>query len=162
MKVQLSSQDRFWSKVKKNGNRDCWEWQGKRNYGYGLFSLRGETVRAHRMAYTLAVGPIPEGLLILHSCDNRACVNPAHLRLGTQKDNMCDRDDRNRRVVLRGEECTYSKLTSLQVLTIRSVYAAGGTSQSELGRRFGVCRATVNYIVHNKRWKSLLEGTVGQ
>src|ERR1700756_2891954 len=95
-------EDRFWAKVAKGPG--CWEWQGKRHYkGYGHFTVRGQgrrrTLKAHRVSWELANGPIPEGLHVLHSCDNPPCVNPDHLFLGTDMDNVHDRDAKGRRNV---------------------------------------------------------------
>lgn len=68
---------RFWPKVDKS--EECWEWTATKSGGYGMFLIRGRLHRAHRIAYELAVGPIPEGLVLHHECENQACVNPAHL-----------------------------------------------------------------------------------
>lgn len=88
----------FWSHVQKCGTNECWEWQGSLNWkGYGSLSFEGRKMRAHRVAYQLAVGPIPDGLHILHSCDNRRCCNPTHLRAGTNKENVADALTRGRR-----------------------------------------------------------------
>lgn len=89
--------DRFWDKVEKRGD-GCWEWTGMRlkqvggasPLPYGYLWVEGKMVRAHRLAYELFVAPIPEKLLVLHSCDRPWCVNPAHLRLGTAADNARD------------------------------------------------------------------------
>lgn len=84
--VRLTLEQRFWSKVDKSGT--CWEWRGgKEPRGYGHFRAGERTQKAHRVAYELTIGPIPDGLLIDHTCHNRACVNPAHLRLATHKQN---------------------------------------------------------------------------
>jgi hypothetical protein len=83
---------RFWAKVKKT--KECWEWQGTPKFGYGRFLSsrdadgRQKAIRAHRLAYQLMVGPIPEGLILDHACRNRLCVNPEHLRPVTNKQNM--------------------------------------------------------------------------
>ncbi|WP_176218048.1 HNH endonuclease signature motif containing protein [Novosphingobium sp. B1] len=75
----------------------CWEWRGKVSHnGYGQFEHKGRSWRAHRYAYTLAKGDIPPGMMVLHSCDNRRCCNPDHLRIGTAKDNWRDAFERNR------------------------------------------------------------------
>ena len=87
--------DRFWKKVDKAFG--CWLWTGSvHKSGYGQFRYMGKTQPAHRVSYELFVGPIPEGLDVLHSCDERRCVNPAHLRPGTDLDNSRDKVERGR------------------------------------------------------------------
>lgn len=79
------------------GGVGCWEWTAGRSYQeYGQFKLRGKTEVAHRLSYELFVAPVPAGLLVMHSCDNPPCVNPAHLSVGTHSDNHRDRDDKKR------------------------------------------------------------------
>lgn len=84
--------ERFWGKVERLGQDDCWEWTSvKVTGGYGCFTLNGKKNRAHRYAYELAKGPIPEGLIVDHICHNPGCVNPSHLRLATLSQNMENR-----------------------------------------------------------------------
>lgn len=153
--------ERFWSKVDKSG--ECWLWTGHRESkprgGYGRFFLAGAGVKAHRVAYELARGHIPPGLLVCHRCDVRACVNPAHLFLGTNEENMADMKakGRARTCEQRGEKNPFSKLTAEQVAVIRT-RVANGQSQASLASEFGVNSGTISRIVNNKRWAHLSEG----
>lgn len=92
MRTDLAT--RFWAKVHKTER--CWLWQGAKAWGYGKIYVEGHVIRAHRVAWEMTHGPIPEGLLVLHECDTPACVNPSHLRLGTQRENISDCRSRGR------------------------------------------------------------------
>lgn len=145
---------RFWSKVKKSEH--CWEWAGCRNRdGYGRFSVGLDEIRAHRFSWELANGNIPEGLCVLHRCDNPPCVNPDHLFLGTVQDNAIDAISKGRaRIpVLFGKSNPAARLTAAKVRKMRSL--RNSRTMRSLAAEFGVCPATVYKIVSQKTWRSL-------
>lgn len=125
----------------------CWEWNGPGGFvrGYGRC---GHATRAHRLAYTLLVGPIPPGTCVLHRCDNPSCVRPSHLFLGTQTDNVRDMDAKGRRRPASGELNGRAKLTWGQVRTIRS---RAGTNKA-VGAEFEVDPSLISLIRNNKVW----------
>lgn len=142
--------ERFNAKTRLAAN-DCIEWTaGKQNKGYGNFGFEGRTQRAHRVAYRLFVGPIPEGLCVLHTCDNRACVNPDHLWIGTQGDNIRDCCEKGR--IARGVKIGASKLNINMVLEIRQL-ALDGIPQAKIATRFSVTKGAVGQIVRKETWK---------
>lgn len=148
--------ERFESKFNKSDG--CWEWEASKTYGgYGHLKFNGTMQLAHRVAYQLYIGEIPDGLYVLHHCDNRKCVNPEHLFLGTQKDNMCDRDSKGRGVIPdnSGENHGLSKLSKKQVLEIIDKRARGFTTVA-IAKEFGVARTTISGIVCGRRWQSAL------
>ena len=143
---------RFWNKVVVVNVGECWTWTASCSRdGYGKFGLHCRTVATHRIAYELCIGPIPDGICVLHHCDNRLCVNPAHLFLGTRTDNSNDRDKKGRQA--RGETSGQAKLSDAHAIEIRIAYATRSYTQAELGRMYGVCGSAINQIVHRKQWK---------
>lgn len=145
--------ERFWQKVDIREPDQCWEWKATKNQsGYGSICVDGKMKRAHRVSYELHHGPIPEGMLVLHSCDNPSCVNPAHLHLGTHQDNMREKMNRRRCHNTACEAHGQAKLTSDQVQQIRTRYAAGGVTQKQLAEEFGVARSQIWRVVRMKGW----------
>jgi hypothetical protein len=132
------------------GGEGCWEWTAyKDKKGYGRCGSKHGEVLAHRISHIVFNGPIPSGLHVLHSCDNPSCVNPAHLRVGTNDDNVMDRHERNRWASMPGDKNPNAKLTWDEVRKIR----ADNRSQSKIGDVFGVSQITVSLIKRGKIWK---------
>lgn len=148
---------RFWAKVDIQGPDDCWNWIAcKDRGGYGYFKLNDKGLIAHRVAWKLTYGPIPEGLCACHHCDNRACVNPRHLFLGTYKDNILDMEAKGRAIHVKGEKHGCTKVTEEQVLEIRRLYALENhLSQTKIGILFGLKVAQVSNIVNRKSWSHI-------
>jgi hypothetical protein len=142
-------EDRFWSKVRKTD--DCWTWTAAvQGNGYGVFSMptghgKGRVERAHRVAWELSYGPIPEGMDVCHRCDNPPCVRPKHLFLGSWDENMADARRKGR------TERWQVKLSPVQVQEIRVRHGVLGETGASLARRFGVSPALVSMIVNEKR-----------
>lgn len=122
--------------------------------GYGSVKFEGKMQSCHRIAYLLTHGfaSIPAGQDVLHSCDNRLCVNPSHLFLGTHLDNMRDKMAKGRHVALAGEEAGNSVLTWAKVRRIRQLRETG-LSYRELGALFEVDHTTIAQIVTKRTWK---------
>lgn len=142
--------ERFEEKFVKG--EKCWVWMAhKNNKGYGVIHVNGGNLLAHRVAYQHTIGEIPEGLMVMHICDNPACVNPSHLILGTQLENMRDMDKKGRRI--KGDKASWSKLNSVQVAQIRKLYVQGGISMRALGKQFKISYTVINHIIRKKLWK---------
>lgn len=150
----------FHSRIEKpDGEDGCWIWcAGRNKKGYGIMRWRKKMTLAHRIAYELAFGEIPDGLLVLHNCpdgDNPSCVNPAHLWLGTNADNVADRVRKGRSKPRRGEQHGRAKLTADDVRNIRALYAEGELSQRQIGELYGITQQHIGHIVNHKTWKGV-------
>lgn len=165
---------RFWKKADVRGPDECWLWKASttRN-GYGQFGLgpRGQhrMISAHRFAYFLGHGVDPGAFHVCHRCDEKRCQNPAHLFLGTAADNIHDclakgrfpigenhYTQRHPEFIRVGEARQSAKLREVEVIEIRRLYAAGGTSHSILARKFGVAMETIRAIVIRKNWRHIV------
>lgn len=145
----------FWAKVDKDG--ECWLWTSAvRGRGYGVFHARlpggrWRCIGAHRAAWVLCRGVLPdESISVCHRCDNPSCVNPAHLFLGTNIDNIRDRDAKGRQA--RGERQSKAKLTEERVVALRLARAAGVMTR-DLAREFGISQWNVCFICQGRGWK---------
>lgn len=152
--------DRFNAKVNRAAPGGCWLWTGatSRN-GYGKIWDGKRNVAAHRAAFEMFVGPIGRDLWVCHSCDNPPCVNPAHLFLGTRRDNVDDMVRKGRwylggAVRTKGERINLAKLTASAVVEIRSRCGAGLRGEAvRLSRKFGVAPNTIRDVVRGRTWK---------
>ena len=172
--VDQGDVSKFWSRVDKTPGHgphgDCWVWSGARRdtqtyIGYGIVYFGHRVVGTHRLSWFLEHGWIPEGMNVLHTCDNRVCVNPSHLFLGTVLDNGLDmaRKGRSGPTVHperygRGETHPRSKLSEKQVLKITRLYKTGKFTARAIGKQFGVTDVLVGLIGKGKVWKHLHAG----
>lgn len=144
--------DRFWERVDRTDG--CWMWTGPTTKaGYGIIrsagGRNGTTLYVHRLSYEIHHGPIDDGLVVMHACDNPRCVNPSHLSIGTHGENHADMISKARHP--HGEAAPWSRLSEDDIRTIRDLHASGIT-QADIAHRFGVDRSHVSNIVHRKRW----------
>jgi hypothetical protein len=132
---------------------ECIEWSGRRqSAGYGLQSIKGKNHYVHRLEWARHNGPIPDGMVVCHTCDNPPCYNIEHLFLGTQKDNVRDMYAKGRTWQPKGEDRKNSKLIWDAVNEIRELHATGQYSQRALAKKFGVAKRTIATVVHNITW----------
>jgi len=157
----------FWKKVSVVEG-SCWIWTGAiHGTGYGIICINGRHTSPHRVSWLIHNGDIPDDLICCHRCDVRACVNPAHIFLGTQADNMNDKADKGRcnpacgdrngsrtrpDRLARGEANPRAKLTEDKVRKIRDIYALGKTSGRRIAKSFGVCPDVISSILRRKLW----------
>lgn len=148
----VSDEERFEESVARLPFHECWEWIGLRNdSGYGMLSIGGVHRRAHRLAWERSnEREVPDGLCVLHRCDNRGCVRPDHLLLGTRGENNSDCAAKNRNA--QGEVHHWAKLDEAQAAEIRS-RARGGEDPRALAAEFGVSRSTVKDIENGRSWR---------
>lgn len=144
----------FWKRVQKQ--EGCWLWTGHLiKHGYGRFNCYGSQFSAHRISWELHFGVIPDGLFVLHKCDNPSCVRPEHLFVGTQADNVRDMTKKGRAHKASGEDHASVKLTWKKVRSIRERYAAGGISVRQLAREHGLTNGAMWQAIREKTWKEI-------
>lgn len=163
----MTVEQKFWSRVDKSG--DCWIWTGSKAHGYGRFYYGNSRKAAHRFSYELANGVVLDKEYVCHSCDNPACVNPAHLFLGSQFENMRDCAAKRRNAMQRNPERSHFKTTVYRQIGERHGSAKlkesdvsemfrlfnGGKKRKEIAVQFGVSPQQVCKILSGKRWSHL-------
>lgn len=148
----MNSEEDFYKKIIKTNT--CWIWKGTvLSSGYGVIRVQGKIWRAHRYSYFLANGEINPNLVIMHSCDNKLCVNPTHLSQGTVKDNVLDMVMKGR--TLNGEKQWMSKLTEDQVRSIRLEYIPYKNSARKIAKKYGMSEIEISKIVRRLKWKHI-------
>lgn len=157
MPASTPLKDRFFSKVEMIPFHECWEWIGaKRPKGHGcLLYKRGTNIMtaAHRVSYELHRGPVPRHLFVCHKCDNPSCVNPNHLFLGTNQDNVNDMLSKGRQ--RKGSNKPGAKLNEEKARNILELYNSKKMTQSELVRKFGVTKCVIKRIITRTGWKHI-------
>lgn len=138
--------ERFGNFFKEAPNEGCWLWQGARAKGYGVIRIEGHNEGAHRVMWELVNGPVPEGLFVLHKCDVRACVNPAHLFVGNTYDNSIDCRNKKR---VAGQ-----KLSIEDVKAIREAWKNGMTKYA-LAEQYGMHHRSIWQLLVGDTWKEL-------
>jgi hypothetical protein len=151
---------RLYGNIRVNDKTGCWEWLGSLNgggYGRILIGSRKDGTRrnisTHRLSYELSCGKIPKGMEVCHKCDNRICINPDHLFIGTHQDNIDDRERKGRNVVYHGENKSNSKLTEQMVIEARLERENKKTSYQKLADKYGVCKKTIMCAIKGTSWK---------
>lgn len=148
----LSVEERFWKWTDKRGPDECWLWTGAlMSTGYGLLGRNGRPGTAHRYSVFLATGREPEGH-VCHRCDNRACVNPAHLFVGTPADNIADMVAKGRQAV--GEDASRTKLKAEQVLEIKKRLQRGESARN-IAPDYPVTLSNIYCIAAGKTWRHI-------
>lgn len=145
----------FLKKINKTAT--CWMWKGAvyAKTGYGHFNTNKKDFTTHRFSWLIHKGDIPEGLLVLHICDVRACCNPEHLYIGNHKDNVRDAVERKRLRPPKWEKHRDAKLNRISVIAIRDLYKSGQWSYARLGEKFGVSKSCIDGVVSGRHWKGL-------
>lgn len=147
--MSMTIEERLQSRLQTNEETGCWEFQGnKYEFGYGQITLDGKSVRAHRLAYSLFVGEIPEGMIVCHTCDNPPCCNPDHLFLGTHADNSKDKTNKGRQA--KGTKLPFTKLPD-DCIEQASLLRDEGLSVQEIADMFGCSKGHVYRLLKGSR-----------
>ena len=153
-----ADKQRFCERIETDERTGCHNWTGSCSTpGYGQFHWKGKQHSTHRVAWEMSRGAIPENVCVLHKCDNRRCVNPDHLFLGSHADNMHDKIAKGRSNCVRGERHSNAKLTENMVREIKWLLNfPRSISQIEIGKRYGVSYGPISQIKMGKTWRHVI------
>lgn len=153
MSYPMTAIERFWPKVQKSDG--CWIWTASvTRQGYGHFKFRGKMDKAHRVSWILHNREIPDGMCVLHECDNPSCVNPGHLFLGSNDDNVADRVRKGRSGSAKGESHGRAKLKQGDVAVIRERLSRGD-QQKDIALDYGVSPPCIGYLARGETWNAV-------
>lgn len=154
--MSKSMETRFWEKVDKHSDDECWNWLATGTFErYGQFWVGKRMIGAHRFSWILHYNEIPDGMRVCHRCDNKKCVNPSHLFLGTQKENIIDMINKKRDSII-GERNNNSRLSNHDVIEIKK-YIASGFSNRKIATIYKIDESTISHIKCNHSWRTVNE-----
>jgi hypothetical protein len=156
--IDFLKKKKFFDTMGTEYNSDkCWEWRGRKfSNGYGCLGISIKNYLAHRVSYEIFYGNFPKELLVCHKCDNRLCVNPNHLFLGTYKENSKDCIDKNRKNSKKGEDVWDSKLRNEDIINIRKLYQLDGHTAKDLSNKYGVDQSIIRKVANGIIWKHII------
>lgn len=161
--MKLTNQDirRFWTKVEKRSDGECWNWTGTGHpSGYGRIKIGRTNILAHRLSFLLNFSVDPGEMCVCHHCDNRLCINPNHLFLGTRTDNNIDMMAKGRgdwSLSCKGSQHGQSRFTEEQIIEIRRLWSRGGLTQKNIALRFQTRQSVISRIVNGVSWSHVKE-----
>jgi hypothetical protein len=154
MIMDNAAMDRFWNRINIGAADACWTWTGYKDMdGYGRFYIKKKKSGAHRLMWIIFYGLIPEGMNVLHICDNPSCCNPNHLFLGTPNDNNQDAKNKGHTFHPAGELSGRCKLKYKDVVEIRKLHSENNISVIDLSKQFSISRQHISDILNRKYWK---------